>query len=123
MNLASPLTLGSVSTLEISSPMDPSATYFCGFAASPSPASPVQGGGIIHLADDFLLRHSLMQNNGLFFNNVGTLGPIGSASIAIAVPNDPSLMNLTIYSAFVTVDPVAPGAVRSISATLPMTIQ
>ncbi|HMS18157.1 MAG TPA: hypothetical protein PKA37_15035, partial [Planctomycetota bacterium] len=74
-------------------------------------------------AFDFLLNFSITPGNGVFFNNIGFLSPVGTSSVAIAVPNLPALANLTIYGAFVVEDPVTPGFIGTISAPLAMTIQ
>ena len=123
LTLNSPLTIGNVSTLDLSSPMDPNLGYICGFAGSTTPASPMPGGGTLDLAFDFLLNFSITPGNGVFFNNIGFLSPVGTSSVAIAVPNLPALANLTIYGAFVVEDPVTPGFIGTISAPLAMTIQ
>ena len=123
LTLNSPLTLGNVSTLDVNSPNDPNLGYICGFAGSTTPASPMPGGGTLNLAFDFLLQFSIAPNNGVFFNNIGFLSPTGTASVAIAVPNLPALSNLTIYGAFVVEDPITPGLIGTISASLPMLIQ
>jgi hypothetical protein len=81
------------------------------------------GGGLLQLNYDVLLQLSITANNGVFFNNIGVFDPVGTASVAIAVPNAPVILGATIYGAFVVADPNVPGNIGTISSSLPMTIQ
>jgi hypothetical protein len=121
--LTAPAVIGTVTTLDLDSPTDPSGTYACGFALSDTPGILLPGGGTLGLAFDALLQLSLMPGNGVFFNNIGVLDPTGRASVAIAVPNIPTIVGATVYAAFAVLDPQNPSLVGTISPTLPITIQ
>ena len=121
--LSAPAIIGTSTTVDISSPCEPGAAYVGAYSTGTSPGIPVPGAGTIPLNPDALFNLSLLPGNGIFFNTVGTLSTTGVASMPIAVPNVSSLVGLTIYSAFLTIDPAnPPSSIGNISVALPITI-
>jgi len=52
----------------------------------------------------------------------GLIDNQGQARASIHVPNDPVLIGLRLYTAFVTLDPAAPSGIKSISSTFSFSI-
>jgi C1A family cysteine protease len=67
--------------------------------------------------DPLLLVSVLGQAPTVFKDYQGTIGANRRATAAAAIPALPSLVGITVYSAFVTLDPKAPSGVESISNT------
>jgi hypothetical protein len=55
--------------------------------------------------------------------SIGTLNATGDARFSMAVPNNPGLTGLSVYFAYVTLDPAASLGVRTISNDLQVTIR
>ncbi len=71
---------------------------------------------IIPLNLDQLLLLSLQAPQAIgLFNSVGVIPPFGSATAFMQLPHIPELNGLTVYAAFVTIDPRAPSGIRDIS--------
>ncbi len=58
----------------------------------------------------------------VFRNYTGTIDSLGQASGSIALPNWPFLVGITFHTAFITLSPVAPGGIKSISNTVSTTV-
>ena len=59
---------------------------------------------------------------GIFSGYSGTLDGQGQAKASINIPNIPFLIGLHIHTAFVTLDPLAPSGIKSISNTFSFSI-
>ena len=80
--------------------------------------------GVFPLDPDGLLATSLSPSNPFFSNFAGTLDSEGfSKDPAISLPDEPGLVGLTFYTAFVTLDASGPCVVTTISDALPMSIE
>ena len=127
LTLAAPATVGTVTSLQLSSPADPFRPYLCGFSAGNTPGMTLFNGQFVPLNNDWLLQFSALPgtpNNGIFYNNLATFDANGSASVLIVVPNIPALSGVTFYSAFVVEDLNAtPWQLGTISPSLAITVQ
>jgi hypothetical protein len=90
-------------------------TYRLALAFSDTPGIPLPGKRTVPLAPDVLFFYSVLVGPPFFNNFVGTLDSRGQASAYLKIPNDPNLRGYTVYAAFVTFDPTAPGGFRTVS--------
>ncbi|MBN2492900.1 MAG: hypothetical protein JXQ29_18770 [Planctomycetes bacterium] len=96
---------------------DPGRAYQMGTALGAGPVS--IGSRWLHLSPDALLVASTSnQLPAVFSAYVGLLDGGGTARAALHVPAVPQLTGLTLYTAFVVLDPQAPFGIQEISNTL-----
>ena len=70
----------------------------------------------IWLDPDFVFLHSVHGRlPGIFVDYSGKLSPSGTATAALALPAEPALVGVGVYSAFLTLNPRSPSGVKSIS--------
>jgi len=117
----SPASVGNTFFVTLSSPSEPGALYICGFSAATSPGILLPDFRTIPLAYDALLALSTDPLNPIFLNTIGTLDGSGASIVSVLVPSVPSLAGLTLYTAFLTVNPA--GSASAISSAAPLTIQ
>jgi hypothetical protein len=123
LTLPAPAAIGTTVNLDLFSPTDPNQAYLCGFALGTLPGIDLGNGQVVPLNADPLLIFSLSLNNGVFFNTSGLLSAVGGATVTIVVPNLPTLVGATIYSAFVVADTGSPSGIGTISPALGFMIQ
>lgn len=120
--LSSPV-IGQSFDLGISDPLDANKQYFTLASFGNFPVIILPDGRVIYLTNDGLLTLILQSfNTGLFQNTFGTLDSYGRTTATIYIPNIPALSGLTLYFAFVILDPSAPLGVGTISYTIPVTL-
>ena len=90
-------------------------TYRLALAFSDTPGIPLPGKRTVPLAVDVLFFYSVITGPPFFNNFVGMLDSKGQASASLKIPNDRNLRGYTVYAAFVTFDPTAPGGFRTVS--------
>ena len=101
-------------TLDLFAPGDAGLPYQLGSSLGLGPI--VLGSRQIDLSPDSLLV--LTVGNlvpSIFANYGGVLDTAGKAQASILIPNSSALVGVRIYTAFVTIDPLAPYSIRSIS--------
>jgi hypothetical protein len=108
----------------IASPADPFKPYICALSFGDTPGIPLlwPDTRVVPLNWDFLFSYSL-GSNSLIINNIGSLDGSGLGQATLFIPNSTLLINFTIYTAFVVVDPLAQSGITSISQALPITFQ
>ncbi|MEK6861630.1 MAG: S8 family serine peptidase [Nanoarchaeota archaeon] len=120
--LSNPI-IGQSFNLGINDPLDTNKQYFILASFGNFPVIILPDGRVIYLTNDGLLTFILQSfNTGLFQNTFGTLDSYGRAMAAISIPNIPALSGLTLYFAYIILDPSAPLGVGTISYTIPVTI-
>jgi len=116
---------GTSRNLYLCSPQDPGRIYALAASFTAGTGIPTCG-GVFPLDNDPLLALSTAPGNGVFFNTVGTLNPLGVAfpgtttDPLIALPNVPALSGHSFSLAFAVIDPLQSCAIVRIS--LPATI-
>ncbi|NRA97708.1 MAG: FG-GAP repeat protein [Planctomycetes bacterium] len=81
---------------------EPGANYVAAFATTTTPAQSLPGGQSVALANDFLFTLSTAPGSSLFFGMAGTLDSQGRGQYGGAIPNDPALIGLQLFTAFAT---------------------
>lgn len=108
--------------LSLASPGDPGRGYILGISTGTSPGI-VSGPHVVPLVLDPVLTSILNSTMpSTFMNFIGTLDANGNAAANVAVPASPSIVGLTVYTAFVVLDTSAPGGIASVSVATPLTI-
>ena len=123
IQITAPAIIGQVATIYLSSPGDGGKGYACAFSTGTTPGYTLPGGSHLDLNADALFWFSLTPNNGIFFNNIGTLSTSDDATVVVQVPLQPSIVGATIYTAFAVADPAQPGGVGTVSSAIPVLIQ
>lgn len=115
--------IGSTFTLNLDSQSTPGVPYLLALAAGSQPGIVLPDNRVIPLNPDAIFSLSLQPGIPNFAGFSGLIGPPGSAtaSAAILIPAAPSLIGLTIYSAFVTGDPLQVWGIGAISNALAIT--
>jgi len=72
--------------------------------------------------DDLLVLSVGNYLPAVFVNYGGVLDASGKAQAAIQIPNLPVLVGVRVHTAFVTVDPLSPLGMRSISGSETLTV-
>jgi hypothetical protein len=113
--------MGGTVTLQVAASNDAGFPYQVGSSLGIGPI-PIDSRWL-NLSPDDLLRVTVTDLWPWIFSGYrGVLDSRGRAQAAIHIPNLPPLIGTRIHSAFVTVDPVAPSGVRSISNTFSFSI-
>jgi len=77
----------------------------------------------LSLSPDNLLVATVFNHwPSIFSDYQGAIGANGQARAAVHIPNVPALVGVRLHSAFLTLDPVAPSGVRSISNTFSFSV-
>jgi hypothetical protein len=120
-----PASIGFSFGLSLSSSTAPNAPYAIALALGSSPGIPLLDGRSIPLRPDALFWLSLAPGSNNFVHMTGTLDGQGNAPIwaVLLVPNNPALINATVFAAAVTFDPMLASGIGRISQALPITIQ
>lgn len=115
--------IGTTIALNLNSPYTPSAGYLWGISGGSLPGIVISATQIVPLNQDPLFV--LSQGPNPFFSNTsGTLSATGTGAVTAVIPNVPTLVGTTVWSAFISVDLTGPfGLVGAISGALPLTIQ
>ena len=108
-------TIGAPLQLRFMSPTDAGLAYQAALSTATTPPVQIGDGRIIHLALSPILSYSMMPMQPHFSGFSGTLDATGVASGTVSVPNDPNLVGLQFYLAFLALDPNAPSGIRHIS--------
>ncbi|MAG56983.1 MAG: hypothetical protein CMJ83_11870 [Planctomycetes bacterium] len=116
-------TVGTTSSLSLTSPWDQNQAYAMVLTFSPSPGIPLPDGRIVPANPDWLFWYTLLPGNGLLPQGAGVLSAQGAATSALIIPGDPALVGLTVWTTAVTGNPAAPSAVAGIAGPLPVTFQ
>jgi len=106
--------IGQTALLDLTASRSAGRVYVVGVALGDNPGIAVKGPRTIPLNPDALF-FSAAALPGIFKNLAGTLDGSGRGQAQIAVPDLAGLVGVTIYSAFVAVDPAAPDGIRDIS--------
>lgn len=116
--------IGNTVYLSVFSPQTPNAPFGVGFTLSPLPGIPLPDGRVVPLTPDPLFWAALMPGTGVFYDVTGVLGPTGFAAPAtsVAIPNDPGLVGVTVYTAALTGDPNLVAGIGRIGAAVPITV-
>ena len=114
---------GSLLRFLLSSPADPSRPFVAAASLNRFPTTPLGDGRVIELTSDFVLSFSLAPGNGVFLGMGGLLDASGLGLAAFAIPNDPALIGLPFYFAFLTLDPAASLGVGRISTPIGFVIE
>jgi len=122
ITLGGPAVIGTTTSVNLFSALDPSGTYICGFSGANSPGIPLPDGRVIPLRVDLILVGSLNQSNQIFLNTLGILDSAGGGTVLFVVPGDPTLVGATVHAAFIVIDP-STGVIGSLSPGLPIQIQ
>lgn len=113
--------IGATVGMQLTASMDAGRTYQV--ASSLGSGTIVVGSRRIGLAPDGLFQVSVDGVlPGIFRNYRGVIPASGVASASVAIPNVQVLVGVTVFSAFVTVDPAATFGMRGISLSKPFTI-
>jgi hypothetical protein len=120
-----PAVIGSTVGLSFESPDTPNAAYAIGLALATTPGIPLLGGKNIPLNPDPLCYLSLTPGSPNFVHMSGFLDGTGVAPAwaVLVVPNNPALINATVFAAGVTLDSSTVSGVGQISLPVPITIQ
>ena len=118
--------IGTNITVTLSDPFRPYSPYLAALSLGTQPGIPLGDGRTIPLNLDLLLLLSIDPAYWpvLGLNNFqGFLNQNGQATASWNIPNVPAAAGLTVYAAFVTINPLLPGvqAVTSISNAVPIT--
>ncbi|MAG56816.1 MAG: hypothetical protein CMJ83_11035 [Planctomycetes bacterium] len=119
---------GSTLPVNLYSATDPNLPYVSAFALSNTPPIElVPGSGIfIDLAPDLIFAISIDVTHPLypvlFQDTIGVLDGAGKGTAYLAIPNDPSLGGLGIYTAFIGINPALLYSIGAVSDSLFFTI-
>ncbi len=123
ITLGTPAAIGTTAQVNLSSPLDPTSVYICGFSFGNSPGILLPDFRVIPLNLDDLLTLSLTVGNPIFLNTIGALSASGTASAQIVIPPYPPIIGATIYAAFVVPNPSTTSGIGTISPSLAITFQ
>jgi hypothetical protein len=125
LSLEGTVTIGQSAGLSFSSPGTPNDLYAIALALGTTPGIPLVGGKRIPLNPDALFWLSLLPGTPNFVHMTGTLDASGNAPAwaVLLVPNDPALINATVFAAAVTFDSMSLSGIGCISQPVPITIQ
>ncbi len=123
LSLSAPPTIGTIKSINLSSPADPNAGFVCAVSMGSTPGIALPDLRVIPLNADSLLFMSLTPANGVLANNIATLSSAGTALVNFTIPNLPSLIGLTVQAAFVVAAPGTTTGISTISPALPITFQ
>jgi hypothetical protein len=113
--------LGTTVPLQDSSPTERALDYVTLFSHATTPAIRLPDGRDLPLAFSPILTLSF--EPALFRNGIGTLDGTGTSYVRFAIPNDAALRNVTVYGAFVVLDPRRPIGIGGISNPLAITLE
>ena len=122
ISLTGPPAIGSVVGILLSSPTDGGRPYACGLSLGTTPGIVLPDSRVVPLNWD-LLFEACFAPNFFILDPIGFLDIYGNGQATLLIPYEPLLVNATIYSAFVTADPLAPSGIGNISPALPITFQ
>ena len=122
LTLVTPAAIGTLATLQLSSPADPGKGYLLAFSFTANAGIPL-GNRTFPLDPDILFTMSMTFGNPFFLNFFGGLNAAGQANAYIQVPNEPLLVNASIFGAFIVGDVNAPFGIATISPALQVTFQ
>ena len=114
--------------LYLCSPQDPGATYVLAASFSTNNGIPTCA-GLFPLDNDVLFQFSTMPGNGIFFNTIGSLAPLGAPFPGttrdpfISIPPLLPAANFSFHVAFVVLQPAIPCPIARISASTEITVQ
>ena len=107
---------GSTVSLQVNAPGEAGRTYQVGSSLGTGPI--MIGGRPLGLGPDPLLAISVAGTMPWIFRGYrGAVDPGGSGTAAITIPNQRVLIGITIHSAFITLNPIAPQGIQSVSNT------
>ncbi len=123
LSLTSPVTVGGVGTIQLTSAADPNEPYLAAFALGVNPGLLFPDNRRLPINLDDVALLSLTPGNGIFAGNVGNLDGSGVATMSVTLPMVPGLTGLQIFGAAVIANPLSPAGVEDITCALPITIQ
>jgi hypothetical protein len=123
LSLTSPVTVGGVGTIQLTSAADPNEPYLAAFALGVNPGLLFPDNRRLPINLDDVALLSLTPGNGIFAGNVGNLDGSGVATMSVTLPLVPGLTGLQIFGAAVIANPLSPAGVEDITCALPITIQ
>ena len=101
----------------------PSNTYILAMSLT-NTGIPLGDGRIIPLGLDPLLLLSIQSRYEIgLINSIGSLNPQGRSTVQWTIPNVPQLAGISVYTAFVVINPSAPSGIQSISNGLTTMLQ
>jgi len=115
--------IGTTAGVVLQSSSDGGRGYGCGFSLGSTPGIVLSDSRVIPLNVDILLLLSLTPGNGVFGNTLGNLDAAGYGLVTVLIPNDMNLIGITVWSAFIVIDPGSPLGIRAISPALPFTVR
>jgi len=110
-------TLGTNLPLRFHSPGLPNLEYFAALSTAPTPGIPLPDGRIVPLALSPLLVAYLAQPHPAFLNFTGFLDGAGSAIGQIVIPNDPAIIGMELFLAFLVLDTASTSGIHRISVS------
>lgn len=120
--LSGPPAIGTQVGIQIASPLDPGRTYVSPFSLRNAPGILFPDLRRLRLEPDLLFTLSL-HGGPVFSGTIGVLDPAGAAKVALALPNEPSLVGLGLHTAFLVLDPSAPLGIGRMCCPLSFRIQ
>ena len=120
LTLSGSTKIGQTALLDLTAARSTSRPYVLGASFGDQPGIAVPGPRMIPLEPDALF-YSFWVLPEIFKNFSGSLSASGTAQAQVAIPDLPLVVGTTMYTAFVTLDPAAPGGMRDISASRPIT--
>lgn len=123
VSLSSNPRIGSTINMGVESPADGGLSYVAGLSLGTIPGILLPDRRTVGLNPDWLLSYTTMAVNPHFRPAVGVLDAAGKASISLTIPNEPALLNQTVYGGFVVLTASARSGVRRISKALPITFE
>ena len=119
--LATAPKVGTAVKLDLNTATHPGKAYQMGTSFGYRPGIPI-GRWTLPLNLDPMLMLSLY-TPVIFQNFGGYLNGSGQAQATILIPGDPNLVGITLYHAFVVIDPAVPSGLAAVSNGLPMTLE
>jgi hypothetical protein len=122
LTLLNPAAIGTVASVQISSPNDGGDFYVCVLSFGTVPGTNLADGRHFPVNNDALLALSLTPNPFLQ-NSSGVLSAAGTATMSVAVPFEPALVGLSIWSACAILNPAASLGIEQTFGPLQITFQ
>lgn len=116
-----PPTIGTFSSLALSSPGDGGRAYQFALSGGTSPGILLSDGRTVPLNDDWIFQLTTSLGNPFVANGIGALSALGTANVGLAIPNQLSLIGTSVFAGFVVFDATASAGVRTISPALQVT--
>lgn len=115
--------IGTAVNMSLLDPLQANKIYVLAFSFGTMPGIALSDGRIIPLNPDPLFLLTLNYPHAInLVNSVGTLDALGRGLATWTIPAVPQIAGVTLYVAYVTVDPESPNSIGSISPAVPITL-